>query len=249
MRRLRSLLPFLAALLLLVPLFFFLLYFTDRDDETAQVILPPPVAPDGGADSNSGAGEHLTVARVTPETVLEVLRELKRADSYARELMVETIWADGSAAETLAVWASGSALRVESGGRNLLLADGKLWLWYNDDDRVLYREQDARAQADRYQRMLTYEELLSGEHDIEAADYVDLGGEPCIFVAYRDGGAFGYRNELYISVESGLLLSAETFDGDKCVYRMSSGPVDLSTPDEEILSPPNGAYTTDAPAP
>lgn len=242
MKKLLRVLPWAAALLILVLLVFLLQYFTNKDDEMPKIILPPPATQSGNDD---GSESRLTVADVTPETVVEILRELSRADSYARELTVETIWAEGSGTETLSVWAQGGALRVTSGKRNLLLRDEGLWLWYSDDSRVRTSKRDALAQADRYQRILTYEDLLDGEHEILEASYTALEGEPCIFVAYRDG-AFDYLNRLYVSVASGLLVAAETYDGETCIYRMSSGTVDLSTPDETLLTPPEGEFFTTA---
>ena len=241
MKRLRRILPWIAALLALGLLIFMLQHFTGKEDETPQVLLPPPATHSGNVGSGEGADSHLTVADVTAETVVEVLRELDRADSYAREITVETIWAEGSGTETLSVWAHGSALRVTSGKKHLLLRDDGLWLWYSDGSRVLRGERDTRAEADRYQRILTYEDLLDGEHEIAEASYTEYEGEPCIFVCYRDG-AFDYVSRLYVSVANGLLIAAETYDGDTCIYRMSSGAVDVSTPDETLLTPPQGEF-------
>lgn len=237
MKQARRLLYYAAAALAIALLIFLLLHYTGQNDETAQVILPPPAEQSDGDERDDEHSSALNVADVNPETVLTILRELSRADSYSRELTVETLWADGSAAETISVWAKGGTLRVTSGERNLLLSEGRQWLWYSDDNALLESGQDARVQADRYQRMLTYEELLSGDHRIEDASYTVRNEEPCIFVAYRSG-AFDYLNHLYVSVANGLLIAAETYDGETCVYRMSSGPVDLSTPEDALLSPP-----------
>ena len=237
MKQARRLFFYAASVLAIALLIFLLLRYTAQNDETAQVILPPPAEQSGSDERDDENSDALKVADVNPKTVLAVLGELHRADSYSRELTVETLWAGGSASETIFVWAKGNTLRVTSGEKNLILGADKQWLWYSDDGVLLENERDTRTEADRYQRILTYEELLLGDYSITDASYTALDGEPCIFVAYRSG-AFNYLNHLYVSVANGLLIAAETYDGENCVYRMSSGPVDLSTPEDELLSPP-----------
>ncbi len=55
------------------------------------------------------------------------------------------------------------------------------------------------------------------------------------------GGAFGYVSELYVSLRTGLLIAADSYEGEKCVYRMRSGGLELSTPDESMFVPPGAS--------
>ena len=238
----KRLLPWILALIALALLAVLLVVLlTDEEGNELEVLLPPP-AESGDASISNPDGDRLTVAEVTPETVLDVIATLSRADSYARELTVETFWSGGSGTETISVWVRGNALRLTFGQKNILLTENTLWIWYSDDSEILRTEASA-AEADRYQRMLTYEELLTGEYEITDAGYVQWQAEPCIFAEYISG-AFGYRNRVYISVSNGLLMGAETLDGDTLVYRMSSGPVDISTPEETFFLPPEGNYVS-----
>lgn len=244
MKTAKRLAPWAAGLLALALFILLLVKFTgDGGDSTPEVRLPLPVESGRPSGDDPEAGSSLTIADVTPETVLDVLATLSRADSYARELTVETFWDGGSGTEEISVWARGNSLRLVSGEKNLLLTEDKLWIWYTGGNKVLYGE--AEAQADRYQRILTYEDLLTGSYEITDAGYTQLRDEPCIFVEYVSG-AFGYRDRLFISVANGLLIGAETLGGDKVIYRMSSGPVDISTPSDEIFAPPEGQYVSTA---
>lgn len=238
MKLARRLLLTLVILLALALLAFLLVRFFSRADETPPVLLPSP-AGNAGVSDGAGEGETLTLAAVTPETVLDVLAALDRADSYSRTLTVETFWDGGADTETIDVYARGGSMRLVSGTRSLLLTDDGAWLWYSDAARVLHSESDLRALADRYSRTLTYEALLSSRPPIAEAYCTDLNGESCIYLEYADG-AFHYVNRLYISVVTGLLMQTETFDGESCIYRMVSGAADISTPEDAVFAPPEG---------
>ena len=237
MKHSRRILLILVILLALGLLVYALFHLLGPAADPPEVLLPSPA--ESSADPDTTGGENaLTLAAVTPDTVLQVLAELSRADSYARSITLETAWSDGSSTETMEVWARGSSLRIRSGEKNLLLTDGRRYLWYADDARVLETEEAAGTQFDRYQRMITYEDLLRERPKIDEAAYVDLDGEPCIYVEYVSG-SFGYVNRLYISVSCGLLMRAETWDGETCVLCMTSGPVQISTPEDSVFAPPD----------
>ena len=239
MKHTRRILLLLVILLALALLAYALFQLLGPAAETAEVLLPAPR--DESSGQNAPENENaLTRAAVTPDTVLQVLTELSRADSYARSITLETAWSGGKSTETMEVWAHGSSLRIRSGEKNLLLTEGRRYLWYADDPRVLATDEAAGRQFDRYQRMLTYEDLLRERPRIDSADYVELDGEPCIYVEYVSG-SFDYVNKLYISVSCGLLMRAETWDGESCVLCMASGPVQISTPEESIFLPPEAA--------
>ena len=50
----------------------------------------------------------------------------------------------------------------------------------------------------------------------------------------------GYENEIYVSVTTGLLMSASTYDGSTLIYRMSSSEPELTAPDEALFTVPDG---------
>lgn len=70
------------------------------------------------------------------------------------------------------------------------------------------------------------------------AAYTDYDGQTAVYVRYVSGN-LGYETACYISDENGLLIGAETYDGEVLIYAMRSGPVDISTPDEDLFAPPD----------
>ncbi|MCM1149711.1 MAG: hypothetical protein NC319_06465 [Butyricicoccus sp.] len=208
--------------------------------DTAAVILPTPAA---GIDENpGGTGEaENRVISVTPETVQAAVGMLARAGSYSRKINVETFWNGGSAVHLINVSVNGERARLTVsdswGVKNVLISGGELWIWYADSNGVYHGPADSSA-ADEYQSLLTYEDILQLDPaSITDAGYVDYNGENCIF-AECAGGELGYVSRFWISVDTGLLMGSETYDGEQLVYRMGSSLPDVSTPDESIFNPP-----------
>ena len=132
----------------------------------------------------------------------------------------------------IAVLASGG------GTKNILLDNGMLYIWYDSVSGV-YSE-PYEDSSDRWMRCITYEDvLLLPVEDILSAGYTQHAGENCISVEYTDGGVFGYTHRIYVSVNTGLLMGSETYDGDTLIYRMYSTIPDLNTPEENLFSPPD----------
>lgn len=206
-----------------------------RGAETASVELAPPRTDENAEES---AAPFLPqAADVTPETVEAVLRSIPAARSYSRAVMADTFWEGGSATELLLCWVRGDSLRLKSEERNLLSTPDGLWVWYDDAPEV-FSAAAARAEQTRCMRLLDWETLLSEpDAEIVAASYTEFEGERCVYVSVR-GGAFGYVSELYVSLQTGLLIAADSYEGEKCVYRMRSGGLELSTPDESMFAPP-----------
>ena len=202
--------------------------------ETAAVVLPPPRSDE---ETELHPVPYLPqTADVTPETAAAVLRTVSSVRSYSRTVTVETFWEEGSGTETIVCRARDDALRLCSGGKNLLVTPDGLYVWY-DDAPALFSAPAADAERTRYMRLLDWETLLAQGGEIVAAAYTAFEGAPCVYLSVR-GGAFDYVSELYVSVENGLLLAADTYEEEKCVYRMRSGDLDISTPDAAWFTPP-----------
>lgn len=219
------------------------LFWKSGSAETVPVVLPTPAA--GGQEQN-GTSEGVSVVRaeVTPRTVQAVIARMSRPDSYSRTLTVEDFWSGGSAQTVIAVYAKPGAARLRITGsgsaENVLLADGTLTIWYDDASSVFVRKDtDTGTQAaDLWLRSLTYEDLLSvPTAEINGAGYTEYGGEACVWAEYT-AGSFGYRNKVYVSAASGLLMGAETWDGETLVYSLRSDAPVLAEPDQTWFTPP-----------
>jgi len=234
----------IAIIVIVAAVVLFALFGNGGSVETASVILPTPIVSSENPDSEGSDGDELALAEVTPWTVQSVISRLSRTESYSRTVTVEEFWDGGSSSTELSAWTSGGStlIRLDVGGtiENILLSDGTLYIWY-EGSQDLYSaspEDTGAAQADGWLRCLTYEDLLDlPVSSITDAGYTDYEGESCIFAEYYSG-EFGYRSVVYVSVNTGLLMGAETYDGDTLTYRMTAGALDLSAPDENMLHPP-----------
>ena len=208
--------------------------------DTAEVILPTPTPTPEADDSGQTAAEEKRVD-VTVDTVQAVLATLERPYSYSRVLTAETFWSGGSGLRSIDVKVHGANARLtltDAGGvKNVLIADGELWIWYPDSHSA-YRTGAGSADTDEYQSLITYEDIISmPAGNINDAGYVTLDGEECIYVAFTDG-AFAYQKRAYISIASGLLMRNEIYDGESLIFTLSSSAPDISTPDASVFDLP-----------
>ncbi len=209
-------------------------------EDTTPVLLPA-VEDEVPADSAAEGADVLTVSR---DNVQAVIATLARAGSYSREITSETFWAGGSAKTVFSVWAHGESLRVETrlGDRikNMILTADDCWIWYGDATDSVYHgagENDLRD-MDEWLGLPTYEDVLDiPAGKIRDSGYCEYAGDTCIYVVYASG-EMNYRNHIYVSVTTGLVMGMEIYDGETCVYRMRSTMPELSTPEDELFLPP-----------
>lgn len=208
--------------------------------ETAQVLLPEDTSPPASEDADGA--EKDKVLSVTPETVQSALSTLSRAQEYTRTVTAETFWSGGESSRSIDVAVSGgsTALTVTESGKikHILLSGEEMHIWYDASDRV-YSGPAAEKDADEYQGILTYEDILTLDiNDILDAGYKEYEGEECLFAEYM-GGAFGYVSRVWVSMESGLLMGSETYDGEELIFRVSSTAPVLESPEESVFALPN----------
>jgi hypothetical protein len=127
---------------------------------------------------------------------------------------------------------------------NTIVTEDYVYIWYGDgpDYRRLKLGQDSPEQvADEYQKIPTYEDiLLLDKEDILEAGYADYEGEPCIYVK-AETGLMGYTYEYYVSARTGLLVLAETYDGEKLIHSTTAGSPNLSEPSDDAFRLPDGS--------
>lgn len=169
------------------------------------------------------------VVEVTPQTVQSLIASLERYESYRRTVAVEyfgqgqslgavtaQVWADGGWTRTSAALSSGAV-------ENAVVGDDTLWLWYDSGPGVYTGPADGKA-ADLTQRLPTYEDVLAlARGDITAAGYEERDGQPCVYVESR--GTLGGTERYWVSVNSGLLVAAETEKDGEVVYSMTARDV------------------------
>lgn len=186
------------------------------------------------------------VVEVSPQTVQSLIADLERYESYRRTVTVEYFAAGGKPVGTVSarVWADGGWVRASatlgSGAvEHSIVGEGKLWLWYDSGRSVFSGPADGKT-ADLVQRLPTYEDVLALEKwDITAAGYEERNGQPCVYV--EANGLLGSVERYWVSVDSGLLVAAETEKDGAAVYVMAAQ--DMVSPLEQtddIFTLPDG---------
>ena len=239
---------------------FALLFFGNRNPE---IVLPPvsTAAPETDQPVFSDSGFQLV--EVTPETVQNVIATLNRPVSYTRTVTVEQFWPDSEAENGMAsaqavsqVWADGRWTRTDltlpSGQVCCTIVEapsdegeaGRLWRW-EKGQQTWYSGSSDEWDADLSQWCPTYEDVLALPADsITGAGYEKVNDTSCILAEVSDA-ELGYTRKFWVSVESGLLMAAETWDGETLLYRMSgtqstvlSADAAFALPDGTVLHQP-----------
>lgn len=212
--------------------------------DTAKIQLPTPAA-----SQTPDSGEEIGYVRVevTPETVVGVIAStLTRPESYGRTVTIQDFWGEGESGTTTAtVWVDGgwthTAATLPGGAvRHSIVGEGRFWLWYEGSGRVLTGGADEGAADLEGQRIPTYEDVLALDSgSIADAGYQDKEGLACIYVETVPD-SLGYGERYWISVDSGLLVCAETRLEDQLVYRMTAYGVERPLPAEADFQLPDG---------
>ena len=210
---------------------------------TSKVVLP---SSSGGPEDPSGSevpGQTYQRVEVTPQTVTGVVATLSRPASYYRELTVETFWEGGSSSTQVQVWTDGgwshSRQSLPSGVvRHDLTGDGALYYWYDGSSQYEQAPADERS-SDLAQHIPTYETVLELEpSEILSASYETRGELPCILVEVVRAQQV---QRFWVCVDNGLLVSAETEEDGRLVYRMTAySPVLSPCPGDASFSLPDG---------
>lgn len=221
---------------------------------TVEALPEPGASPTSGTlGPNENVLENVTVGVDNVQAVIETLR---RPESYSRTITVENFYTDGGSAVyviTTAVKGRDTAMKIDGSGykKNVVLAGGKLYIWYDGDKDYYAGPADALGTepglSDEFQMVPTYETILALEKDsILDAGFTGFGGEDCIYVKYVSG-ELGYVTVGYISVKSGLLIGAEQFDGSSRVYSMIASDFVAEEPDGAVFTLPDGKNAFSAP--
>jgi len=226
----------------------YLATFPRRDNEIA--VLPTPAAATSSEPPDETGSDTLDRVEVTRETVQDVVSTLSRPQAYSREVTVTTYWNGGSAEYQIAVSVANGITSLStqppSGAeKRVIVTVDTLYIWYRGD-KVPYVGNISSAggdlnAADEWQMIITYEDLLSLEQNsILDAGYVERGGEDCIYAVYYSP-KLGYTRMYYVSIDLGLVVSAEEFDETGAlIYEMISGDCDIGDVDIAEFTLPDG---------
>lgn len=239
----RNLVAILVAAVVAVALFsaFSINLFHKTPAVVLPTLTPAPVDP---LPSGEGVEDYQRV-EVNIDTVQQVVATLERPESYARTITVETLGADGTfGVTTTAVtvdggWTQTVATLPDGRVCHSIIGEGKRYVWYGGESA--WREYEASDRsADLSQRLPTYEDVLAAEKDhIVAAQYALSGALPCVYIAVEEP-ELGYLESYWVSVDTGLLVYAESSQGDEVFYRMSGYTVETPATPGLTFALPDG---------
>lgn len=222
---------------------------------SGQIKTPTDVLPTAAVSNpdSTPAGsnpDEVKLLEITTDNVQEVVESLNRPAAYSRAIILDTHLDLGKVSYHITAWVNNkvcktSALRI--GGSqvtNTIVTEEYVYIWYGDEyeyRRVKLGQEGAEQAADEYQKIPTYEDiLLLDKEDILEASYVERENEPCIYVK-ANTGLLGYTYEYYVSARTGLLVLAETFDGETPIHSTEAGSPNLSEPSDDVFRLPDGS--------
>ena len=211
-------------------------------DDSHAINMPSPVVESGGNISDDGINR----VEVTPETVKAVLGTLSRTESFSRTYAIKTYWDGGESESALSYWQKGSNIRMsitqDETVHNILVIGNDLYVWYDGSSDVFkskLSESSVAREVDKFSGLVTYEDIMEiPQDDILDAGYDVHSGQSCNIIEYKSG-ELNYVNHLYVSVDNGLLIAAEKYDGETLIYSMESNSPELSTPSDDIFAIPS----------
>lgn len=230
------------ALFTLAALVYLIVRLFPGGGSTPEVLLPSVQPSSSLTDGSPKPGDEGQRVEVSAATVQAVIRAIDRAASYSRELTAHTYWAGGGSSSTLSVSAKSGLLRVtevsEHRTENILITGDTLYLWYDGGGGV-FTGTAAADEVSRLQRMVSVDWVLTlPKERITDAGYMDLDGEPCVWLSYKTD-YLGYTETVYISVKTGLLMGDDSWDGEALVFSLRSGQPDVSTPADADFAVPS----------
>ena len=212
----------------------------------ARIVLPAETTnsdqPSGSPENPSGA---LTQVAVTPATVQIAIETLARPEQYRRTVSIQQMWEGGTGAWETTVTASQPWTRTDrtltDGRIRHTVTDGEsTYIWYNAETTV-FTAPAGTITPDAEQHIPTYEDvLLLPTRDIVAADYRTIGEQVnCVYVETAQDD-YGYSLRYWVSVDSGLLVAAETLQDGEATYRMWETAIDLAPALTDEFTLPDG---------
>ena len=162
---------------------------------------------------------------VNADSLLSVLKEMKRAETYSASVAVEHFWQGGSGVNRHTVYHKNGMTKIEKYNDagaviyNKLYADGMTFAW--TDRPPVHTAQTDPVGSDSAEGIPTYENLLYADRrQIQEATFVIEGNRPFIYVEWTDDIS-GYRLQYWISTEFNLLERAVAYQDTEKAYAMT----------------------------
>ncbi|MEG2421101.1 MAG: hypothetical protein RSB55_06090 [Oscillospiraceae bacterium] len=220
------------------------LNFMGKTPHVALPDLSPDSSPPATVTGNEPLGEYVKVD-VTPDTVQSVIVTLVRPESYSRTVKIETkgkndFWGISTASVMRdGGWTQVDAVLENGQTEHSLVGKDDLYVWRGRETAYQHYAADSLS-ADLAQRIPTYEDILAlDKSKITATGYEEKGSLACVYVETFVEELEQYER-FWVSVNTGLLVSAETVKNDETVYRMTAYEVVVPAPPKTEFALPDG---------
>ncbi len=122
---------------------------------------------------------------------------------------------------------------------NCIISGDRVYLW-QEGSAEYYAGSRGSFTEDDYVYIPTYEKVLElPQKDILSASFSLYNEQYCIYIESQSEPN-GIRSLYYISVDTGLLIGAQRFDGDTLIYAMSCDLLDMPNDADELFVLPDG---------
>lgn len=221
--------------------------FSFSGKSQGHITLPGDAPPEMGVDPEEYVSnlEMLQAVEIDRGNIKRLIAAMHRPEQYHLAASTTIYYSGGQSTTAAESYVSGGRSRsviYDAGGavrRHLLRSGEALYIWragasdyytgrvgsFTDDDLIY---------------IPTYERILElAEEDILSADFSLYNEVYCIVVEAMDGRS-GCRNLYYISVEDGLLVGAQSFEGETLVYALSAEILDFPQQEGDLFVLPDG---------
>lgn len=182
--------------------------------------------------------------QLTPKNVQAVIETLSRPKTYTQTILLHLYWENGEDSSILIQGCTDgaySAAKILQGAQIQynILGNGTLYRWYQGDQNW-YQGNVSFMNEDLLQCIPTYETVLSlKKSQILSASYTILEQTTCIYIE-ASGSNDGDHTCYWIDAVQGLLLRAESYEGEKMIWCVEVSDFILSVLDETLFLLPNG---------
>lgn len=235
-----------AAVIVAVLLFFniFGLPFSDNDAK-GGIVLPGDSSDNVGVDIDNYSSnlDLLQKVEVDKSNIKLIINALQRPETYHISANSTIYYSDGQSSMAAEGYIYGGTSRTVVYGdgtrQNCLINGENVYIW-PEGSSSYYSGKKGDFSEDDYIYIPTYEKILSFDDEaILNADYSLYNDRYCLYVEVYEEMS-GYRSLYYISVENGLLIGAQSFEGDMLVYSLSCDVLDMPDDLGDIFTLPDG---------
>ena len=225
-------------------------YWSSGQSSAPDIILPGSETADIGVDVQREQYNSRVVTEVDidKDSVQRVIATLRRPEQYVYEGAGTYYYEGGENTVTVRGAVRGGLTKVVqslpgNSYKHIILTGDEVYIW-SSGSLSLYRGAAGETSRDELSLIPTYEDVLDvPQEDVLSGGFEEYEGVSCVYAECLNA-LTGYRDKYYISPASGLLVGAESYDGDALVYRAVITPDDSQQVEDDWFLLPSGTVVT-----